>query len=75
MVNDHINLNELLFSFSKALDFVEAELLGIVTNHGKRAPENCAIFAEDRSTAPARPRETRCAPGGTAAHQHKEGAA
>ena len=37
MVNDHINLNELLFSFSKALDFVEAELLGIVTNHGKRA--------------------------------------
>ena len=36
MNNEHIDLNELLFSFSKALDFVEAEFLGIITNHGKR---------------------------------------
>ncbi len=31
-----IRLNELLFALSRALDFVEQELLGIATNHGKR---------------------------------------
>lgn len=31
-----ITLNDLLFSLSRALDYVEAELLGITTNHGKR---------------------------------------
>lgn len=32
-----VPLNELLFALSRALDFVEQELLGITTNHGKRA--------------------------------------
>lgn len=32
-----IPLNELLYSLSRALDFVEHELLGATTNHGKRA--------------------------------------
>lgn len=32
-----VPLNELLLSLSTALDFVEKELLGITTNHGKRA--------------------------------------
>ena len=32
-----ITLNELLFSLSRALDSVEQELLGVTTNHGKRA--------------------------------------
>ena len=32
-----VPLNELLLSFSTALDFVEKELLGITTNHGRRA--------------------------------------
>lgn len=32
-----VPLNELLFALSKALDFVEYELLGVTTNHGKRA--------------------------------------
>ena len=31
-----IPLNELLYSLSRALDFVEQELLGVTTNHGKR---------------------------------------
>jgi putative nucleotidyltransferase with HDIG domain len=31
-----ITLNNLLFALSRALDFVENELLGITTNHGKR---------------------------------------
>lgn len=32
----NITLNDLLFAFSRALDFVEKDLLGITTNHGKR---------------------------------------
>lgn len=32
-----VPLNELLLSLSTALDYVEKELLGITTNHGKRA--------------------------------------
>ncbi len=32
-----IPLNELLYSLSRALDLVEQELLGVTTNHGKRA--------------------------------------
>jgi HD-GYP domain len=32
-----VPLNELLLSFSTALDFVEKDLLGTTTNHGKRA--------------------------------------
>lgn len=32
-----VPLHELLFSLSTALDYVEKELLGITTNHGKRA--------------------------------------
>lgn len=32
-----VPLNDLLLSFSTALDFVEKEILGITTNHGKRA--------------------------------------
>ncbi|CAK7059290.1 MAG: 3'3'-cGAMP-specific phosphodiesterase 1 [Desulfovibrio sp.] len=32
-----VTLNELLYSLSQALDFIEKELLGITTNHGKRA--------------------------------------
>ena len=32
-----VPLNDLLLSFSTAFDFVEKELLGITTNHGKRA--------------------------------------
>jgi len=31
-----INLNELLFSLSSTLDFVEMETLGVTSNHGKR---------------------------------------
>lgn len=31
-----VPLNELLYAVSKALDFVEQELLGITSNHGKR---------------------------------------
>ncbi|MCC8194166.1 MAG: HD domain-containing protein, partial [Deltaproteobacteria bacterium] len=32
-----VPLNELLYPLSRALDFVEQELLGVMTNHGKRA--------------------------------------
>jgi putative nucleotidyltransferase with HDIG domain len=32
-----IPLNELLFALSRALDFVEQDLLGVTSNHGKRA--------------------------------------
>lgn len=32
----NITLNDLLFAFSRALDFVEQDLLGIATNHSKR---------------------------------------
>lgn len=32
-----VPLNELLYAISRALDFVERELLGITSNHGKRA--------------------------------------
>lgn len=31
-----VPLNELLYALSKALDFVERELLGVTSNHGKR---------------------------------------
>lgn len=41
MATDLIHLNELLFSFSKALDFVEAEVLGVSSNHGKRVAYLC----------------------------------
>jgi HD-GYP domain-containing protein (c-di-GMP phosphodiesterase class II) len=32
-----VPLNELLFALSRALDFVEQDLLGVTSNHGKRA--------------------------------------
>jgi len=37
----HVQLRELLFALSRALDFVERELLGVTSNHGKRTAYVC----------------------------------
>ncbi len=42
----HVTLNELLFSLSKGLDYVEQDLLGITTNHGKRVALVSMVLGE-----------------------------
>ncbi len=42
----NITLNDLLFSLSKALDFVEQDLLGITTNHSKRVANMSMILGK-----------------------------
>ena len=42
----HITLSDLLFAFSKALDFVEQDLLGITTNHSKRVANISMVLSK-----------------------------
>ncbi|GHV54210.1 HD family phosphohydrolase [Deltaproteobacteria bacterium] len=49
----NIPLHELLFSLSHALDFVERELVGITTNHGKRCAYISACICKTLGFSPA----------------------